>query len=124
MCAYCRSERATTLDHFEPLVREQRPTPFCNDYWNQVPCCMKCNCSKRNLAAAEWLRLPHGPLRLLRKAERVARLRRWDGYARLFLKKCQRKRVQAAWWRNVQARIDTFFEDLDDDVARHRAGDT
>jgi hypothetical protein len=53
-CAYCLAARATTEDHFEPLVRKGRPTGAMNDASNMVPCCSTCNSSKGGKRFEEW----------------------------------------------------------------------
>lgn len=53
-CAYCLAARATTEDHFEPLVRKGRPTGAMNDATNMVPCCSTCNSSKGGKRFEEW----------------------------------------------------------------------
>lgn len=46
-CAYCRSERATTLDHIKP-----RSKGGSNLRSNLIPCCSECNHSK---GSEHWL---------------------------------------------------------------------
>ena len=53
-CEYCGVNPATTLDHYHPLVRDSKPTKYCNDFWNIVPCCGTCNSSKGNRDFWEW----------------------------------------------------------------------
>lgn len=54
ICEYCESRKATTEDHFFPLVQNGFPTDACNDFWNLVPVCKECNSSKGNRTIEEW----------------------------------------------------------------------
>lgn len=54
ICEYCESRKATTEDHFFPLVQNGFPTDACNDFWNLVPVCKECNSSKGNKTIQEW----------------------------------------------------------------------
>ncbi len=54
VCAYCLTARASTEDHFEPLVRKGRPTGAMNDASNMVPSCSTCNSSKGGKRFEEW----------------------------------------------------------------------
>lgn len=48
-CAYCRSERATTLDHLKPKSRGGSSLRS-----NLIPACQSCNHSKGSLNWLEW----------------------------------------------------------------------
>jgi len=49
LCAYCREERATTVDHLKPRCRGGS-----NLRSNLVPCCVDCNQSKGSRDFEEW----------------------------------------------------------------------
>lgn len=49
-CVYC-GQRATTMDHFEPLVTDGMPTGLIPTELDVVPCCSWCNSSK---GARSW----------------------------------------------------------------------
>ena len=49
LCAYCRSNRATTLDHIKPKSRGGSSLRS-----NLIPCCQKCNHSKGSLNWLVW----------------------------------------------------------------------
>lgn len=51
LCAYCRCERATTLDHIKP-----RSKGGCNLRSNLVPACQKCNHDKGSQNWLTWYR--------------------------------------------------------------------
>lgn len=44
-CVYC-GNKATHLDHLFPLIENQKPTGYCTNPANLVPCCSECNGSK------------------------------------------------------------------------------
>lgn len=121
LCAYCRTSKACSQDHFCPLVKNRMPTVFCNDFWNMIPCCHACNSSKRNLSVLEWLDSDVGknPSRLLRKQRRLKERRRWQAYARLFHSRCRRKQIDKEWWDTVLQKIQDFLEMLDTDVVTY-----
>jgi 5-methylcytosine-specific restriction endonuclease McrA len=50
-CAYCRVNKATTIDHVKPLARGGKHT-----IGNLLPACVSCNCSKGALPLDEWAR--------------------------------------------------------------------
>ena len=52
-CVYCLG-RATTTDHFRPLVEHSNPTGYISDVNNLVPCCSTCNSSKGKKKWDEW----------------------------------------------------------------------
>ena len=54
-CEYCEHRTAMTTDHFYPLVKNRKPSGYCNDVWNSVPCCRECNSSKGGKTYAQWL---------------------------------------------------------------------
>ena len=49
LCAYCRTERATTVDHLKPRSKGGSDLRS-----NLVPCCVDCNHSKGSLDFEEW----------------------------------------------------------------------
>ena len=49
LCAYCRSKRATTLDHLKPKSRGGSSLRS-----NLIPCCQECNHSKGSLNWLVW----------------------------------------------------------------------
>ena len=49
LCAYCRSDRATTLDHLKPKSRGGSSLRS-----NLIPACQSCNHSKGSLNWLEW----------------------------------------------------------------------
>ena len=49
LCAYCRSNRATTLDHIKPKSRGGSSLRS-----NLIPCCQACNHSKGSENWLEW----------------------------------------------------------------------
>lgn len=53
-CEYCEEKDASTMDHFMCLVKHSKPTEYCNDTWNLIPCCKDCNSSKGGKAFKEW----------------------------------------------------------------------
>ena len=52
MCAYCRDERATTVDHVKPKSKGGS-----NLRSNLVPCCVECNHSKGSQDWLEWFQV-------------------------------------------------------------------
>jgi|GEM_PF-5985224 5-methylcytosine-specific restriction endonuclease McrA len=50
LCAYCREEKATGLDHVIPLSKGGR-----HEFSNVLPACHGCNCSKGALPLDVWL---------------------------------------------------------------------
>lgn len=121
LCAYCRTSKACSQDHFCPLVKNRMPTVFCNDFWNMIPCCHACNSSKRNLSVLEWLDsdVDKNPSKLLRKQTRLKERRRWQAYARLFHSRCHKKHVDNEWWDTVLHKIQDFLVMLDTDVVAY-----
>lgn len=53
-CEYCEEKDANTLDHYMCLVKNSKPTEYCNDTWNLIPCCKDCNSSKGGKTFNEW----------------------------------------------------------------------
>lgn len=119
ICEYCRKERASTLDHFNPLIRDGQPTPFCTDIWNSVPCCPTCNSSKGNRNAVEWLSgtATRNPCGNLDENSRSEIIRKWEEYALACQKNCIKKRVDDAWFSVVDkilwSVLDTFQSHID-----------
>ena len=52
-CVYCLG-RATTTDHFRPLVESANPSGYISDIKNLVPCCSTCNSSKGRKKWDDW----------------------------------------------------------------------
>lgn len=52
-CAYCLS-KATSVDHFFPLVANKLPTGYITEISNLVPCCSSCNSSKGGKYWRDW----------------------------------------------------------------------
>lgn len=59
-CAYCGREK-TEWDHFFPVVKRREPTGYITEISNLVPCCSKCNQSKRNEYWKTWMLNPRPP---------------------------------------------------------------
>jgi len=53
-CCYC-GDVATEWDHLRPLIIDKKPTGYISEIDNLVPCCGKCNQSKRNKNWEEWI---------------------------------------------------------------------
>ncbi len=53
-CIYC-GDKATSWDHFRPLVVDKKPTGYISDIYNFVPACSTCNSSKGNKKWDEWI---------------------------------------------------------------------
>lgn len=149
-CEYCETRPATTTDHFEPLVRDRAPTPFCNDLWNSIPCCKECNSSKGGRSYDAWFasRCRYNPCsssktgadgdrdddddetdenedggerRRTREGGGISRLRvKFAMYDVAFRARSCRKRVDAEAWGSVRARVDAFLESLQAQVERLR----
>lgn len=49
LCAYCEENKATTIDHVQPLTKNGT-----NDKSNLVPSCVSCNSSKGNKIIWNW----------------------------------------------------------------------
>ena len=54
LCAYCREQRATTVDHLKPRCRGGSDLRS-----NLVPCCVDCNQSKGSQDFEEWFTTQH-----------------------------------------------------------------
>lgn len=54
VCEYCEINEASTKDHFMCLVQNSKPTKYCNDILNLIPCCNSCNSSKGKSSFLEW----------------------------------------------------------------------
>ena len=52
-CAYCLT-KATSVDHFFPLVSNKLPTGYITEISNLVPCCSSCNSSKGGKYWRDW----------------------------------------------------------------------
>ena len=48
-CAYCKTAKATTLDHVQPLAADGK-----HEVGNLLPACVSCNSSKRNRPPNVW----------------------------------------------------------------------
>ena len=55
ICAYCGSDKGTSLDHINSPVIQSGFSGFDNDIRNLVPCCPSCNSSKGKKTIDEWL---------------------------------------------------------------------
>lgn len=53
-CAYCGNP-CTEWDHFNPIVKNKKPTGYISEIHNLVPSCGKCNQSKGNKNWKEWM---------------------------------------------------------------------
>lgn len=53
ICVYCNTEKANSLDHFHPRIKNGY-TGYGNHPLNLVPCCSKCNSQKGNKTLLEW----------------------------------------------------------------------
>lgn len=57
-CVYCNAalcgNKTNAGDHFYPMVKGGRPTEYCDDFWNIVPCCQNCNSCKGGKSFWEW----------------------------------------------------------------------
>lgn len=142
-CEYCESRKAETTDHFYPLVRKKRPTGYCNDIWNSIPCCKECNSSKGGKTYYEWFNSKtsaynpaRAPLAKITGNTEVddeasssgeteykkknSRSRVWDKFTRYdeaFKTRCKRSaELHDAWWSNVCQKIDEFLTYLQEEV--------
>lgn len=117
-CEYCRVNKATTHDHFWPMVVDRRPSGFCSDTWNIVPACQSCNGSKGNRKATVWMRSDAGgnPLRRMTDAARTATLTRFDLYSETSFAQCRRVRVDMEKYHVIDTRIDELLLELADSV--------
>ena len=52
-CAYCGA-KASTADHFHPLVKNGEATGYITEIYNLIPCCGECNSTKGNTPFDEW----------------------------------------------------------------------
>lgn len=114
LCEYCETRAASTLDHFEPLVRDQTPTPFCNDIWNCVPCCKECNSSKGGRSFDVWFASDSAfnPCRLLDQDDSRRLWVKFSSYDVMFRSRCRRKSYDMEEWRQIREKIVVFLNDL------------
>jgi 5-methylcytosine-specific restriction endonuclease McrA len=121
MCEYCGVRRASTTDHFRPLIVNCQPTKYCNDVWNRIPACKECNCSKGNLICEQWLQsdCPGNPCAKDRRrmAAAVEKFRRYDA---AFRRHCTTKTVDGGWWSGIVDRVSEFLTKLQHDVNAYR----
>lgn len=54
-CAYC-GKRASHLDHLYALISDRKPTGYCTEPANLVPCCRECNQPKGNMYWEDFMR--------------------------------------------------------------------
>lgn len=113
-CEYCRKRPATTIDHYEPLVKNGRPSGFMDDEWNRVPACKECNASKGGRCFEAWY---NSNSRLRPKGAKGKRLAdNFCYYDRFFRKNCMFVSIDHpfwnSWWNSVESDIDTFMDDL------------
>lgn len=114
-CEYCERRDAMTTDHFMPLVKNSRPTGYCNDTWNSVPCCKECNSSKGGKTYDEWFssqRCRLNPTRSEDVSEATsARLReKFARYHHHFTQNCERQtEVDRTWWDETSDSIDRYL---------------
>jgi 5-methylcytosine-specific restriction endonuclease McrA len=129
-CEYCERRRAVTVDHFMPLVRDRKPTRFCNDAWNSIPCCRECNSSKGGKTYDEWFesKSAFNPLVAFEddepgKQEKRRMWRKFASYDIIFRVRCKRTRdLQEAWWAALCEKIDSFVQDVQQDVDAYASG--
>lgn len=127
-CEYCEKRTAVTLDHFVPLVKNGRPTEFCNDTWNCIPCCKECNSSKGGRTYEEWFgscssmnpvtpaaktRTNHGDTVSKNKSKWI----KFAAYDTVFQVRCMRRRLlQQQWWNETNDMIHRFVNQLQERV--------
>ena len=54
-CVYCGKD-ANTWDHFRPTVIKKLPSGYLETVYNLVPCCSRCNSSKRGDSWDDWIK--------------------------------------------------------------------
>lgn len=139
-CEYCEHRAAVTVDHFYPLVKCRRPSGYCNDEWNSIPCCRECNSSKGGNTYHEWLTRMFFPDegggrntkrytlssiysdgRIHEKnvsdeshEDRASRVQeKFRKYDELFRQNCLRiPHLDEGWWQSTKTSIDSFLEDM------------
>ena len=118
-CEYCETRAAVTVDHFHPLVRDKKPTGYCNDAWNSVPCCKECNSSKGGKTFDEWFASTtsaYNPCFGATEDKKETVERTWDkfkAYDAAFRTRATRSpSLDEEWWSYTVKEIDTFLGKL------------
>lgn len=95
-CEYCRKRRATSKDHFKPVILTGGyPSDFCNDEWNTIPCCKECNSSKGNRDLYVWMegKSEQNPFKDMTQDELDAIKGKFQRYEGIFFEYAQRKTI-------------------------------
>lgn len=111
LCEYCRKREANTTDHFYSLVSGSSPTKYCNDLWNNIPCCSTCNSSKGNRNFKDWLQsnCRHSPKNDLTQKELAILVAKFERYDDVFLRNCMKKTIDQVWWDRFAGSIIDFL---------------
>lgn len=125
-CAYCHasigSGKGKKGDHFYPLVVKSRPSEYCDEFWNRVPCCAICNSSKNGKTFWNWTsgdviaRSPKSPFKAKsaeEMADLIGRFQKFDTFAKT---KRQMRKINEQGYNSIDERIIEFVKNLAKDT--------
>ena len=123
LCEYCETRPASKGfgDHFHALIKDKYPSTFCNDEWNQMPCCSTCNSSKNGRHWMVWLTSNSAGNPLLKSDEDVKteRLHKFQKYDIEMQKYCQKKLVDKEFFDQQMLLVDAFLINIQKNVHEH-----
>lgn len=106
-CEYCRTNEAVAFDHFNPMVKKGFPTGYCNDLWNMVPACSRCNSSKGNTDCLIWLKgsAKKNPCRNMGAEDRDKIFQKWEAYAKACDEHCVKAKIDIDMFKRLNILI-------------------
>lgn len=127
-CIYCKGECGNGVgDHFHPMVRNMEPGEYCNDDWNVVPCCVRCNSSKGGKHWKEWLTSNHtarSPISKMSNFEISELYNRLSQYDEEMQKHCQKRDVikDKSFFKTQMEKIVQVLKDVQENCDNYVAG--
>lgn len=117
-CEYCEMKDATTMDHFMCLVKNSKPTEYCNDIWNLVPCCKECNSSKGGRTFEEWFngKGKRNPYPNMNEAKKKRIYKKMSDYTSAHKKYHCKKIYNEAQMKKITEKLIQYFEEIQEDI--------
>ena len=119
LCEYCEvngvGSRASSGDHYKPLVLNKMPTVYCEEPINMIPVCSKCNSSKQGNDFFEWF--THSPYcKSFARNVRRRVLKKMRRYETAFKKTHTTKTVPKKQVRTLYKKILQMLKEVDREV--------
>jgi hypothetical protein len=117
-CEYCQKNDASTIDHYNSLVKDKMPTEYCNDYWNLIPCCTTCNSSKGGYNFWKWFdgSSRKNPFIKMTNIEKKIIKTKFNKYQEEFDKRHYIKHIDIQKLQELIKEVDLFLEKKQKDI--------